>query len=356
MACSNCNSNLTVQTCNNPCGVTQTNTPACESLPSQIQNFTTQFFGEVIKTELNGEVVWSLPCSLDIGLPNNPRGVDEGLACYFLRLFRDGIGGLTGPRGLTGTPGVDGANAYTVTVQSFAQPTISTPLVQIVILPNPCVVEGVGIFVEYSGIYQVTGVASGGVVFATFVSSVASPLATIPSGAKVVPMWAASAGPQGPQGPQGIQGTPGQSYPGENGLMSACQSDGSAKPGAIFWAIPAAMSVIDFIEEKMEFAPAQAGLYLVNAVISLTGQATVVPTDEVDARLETSDGIIYGQSMVYVNQVGVGQYVNVFVTSVVQTTGAAGQTVQVKARLTSGAPFSVTIDPQGSMLTWVRLS
>lgn len=354
MACATC-TNLTTATCNNPCGVTQTNTPACESLPSQIQNFTTQFFGEVIKTEVNGEIVWSLPCSLDVGLPNNPRGADEGLACYFLRLFRDGIGGLTGPRGLTGAAGADGANAYTVTVQSFAQPNINSPLVQIVILPNPTIIEGSGIFVEHSGIYQVTSVATGGVVFATFVSSVASPLATIPAGSKVVPMWPTT-GAQGPQGPQGIQGPAGESFPGEHGVSSACEQSGLAKAGASAWAIPAAMAVIDFTEEKLEFAPPEAGTYLVNAVVSLTGQATVVPTDEVEARLETSDGTVYGQSTVYANTIAVAQFTNVFITAIVQTSGAAGQTVQVKARLTSGAAFSVTVDPQGSMLTWVRIA
>src|ERR1017187_5408533 len=72
--------------CNNPCGHGPHNSARCESLPSQIENFTDQFFGTVVKTEINGVVTLSLRCQLDVGLPGNPRGVDEGLACYFLRL------------------------------------------------------------------------------------------------------------------------------------------------------------------------------------------------------------------------------------------------------------------------------
>src|ERR1051326_215997 len=88
MSCG-CNSNLS--TCNNPCQVSGSNTPACESLPSALQNFIDNFFGEIIKTEVDGAVTWALPCNLGTGLPGNPRITGEGLACYFLRLFSDGI-------------------------------------------------------------------------------------------------------------------------------------------------------------------------------------------------------------------------------------------------------------------------
>ena len=80
--------------CDNPCAIVEHNTVQCESLPSRVENFTKNFFGDVVRTEVNGQVVWSLPCGLDVGLPANPRGLDEGLACYFLRLFNDGIVGL----------------------------------------------------------------------------------------------------------------------------------------------------------------------------------------------------------------------------------------------------------------------
>lgn len=179
--------------CNNPCRTGTGNTAQCEALPSQIENFTQQFFGTVVKTEINGEVVWSLPCHLDVGLPGNPRGVDEGLACYFLRLFQDGIGGLKGDKGDKGDAGAPGNSAYSVIKQSFTQPSLANPLVQFVVFANPAILTGLYVFVQGSGYYLVTDVQSDGVVFATLISPVASPSATIVAGALVVP-----AGPPGP--------------------------------------------------------------------------------------------------------------------------------------------------------------
>jgi len=49
----------------------------------------TQFFGSVTKTCVNNQVVWSLPCNLDAGVPGYPRSPSEGLACYFKRLIND---------------------------------------------------------------------------------------------------------------------------------------------------------------------------------------------------------------------------------------------------------------------------
>lgn len=63
--------------------------PAHEPLPSTVDNFVTQFFGSVTKTCVNNQVVWSLPCNLDTGVPGYPRQPNEGLACYFKRLIND---------------------------------------------------------------------------------------------------------------------------------------------------------------------------------------------------------------------------------------------------------------------------
>ena len=69
--------------CNNSCD------PEHEPLPSTVDNFVTQFFGEVTKTCVNGEVVWELPCNLDESIPGYPRQPNEGLACYFSRVLED---------------------------------------------------------------------------------------------------------------------------------------------------------------------------------------------------------------------------------------------------------------------------
>lgn len=97
--------------CHNPCGPLPKNTAQHELLYSQIENFTLNFFGDVVKTEIDGNTSWSLPCRLDIGLPSNPRGPTEPLGCYFLRLF-NGVTGLQGEDGAPGFNGHDGRVAY----------------------------------------------------------------------------------------------------------------------------------------------------------------------------------------------------------------------------------------------------
>jgi hypothetical protein len=185
---SNCNSfNVPSGCSNNPCSVHQHNTATCESLPSQISNFTLQFFGTVVKTEIDGAVSWSLPCGLDTGLPNNPRGVDEGLACYFLRLFSEGIVGLTGPPGPQGCPGTDGFNAYTVTLESFTQPTADQPNVTVVTQFSPVILTGMNVFIATSGYYLVTGTDASGLVFLTLVKPVSGASGTITAGKIIVP-------------------------------------------------------------------------------------------------------------------------------------------------------------------------
>jgi len=185
---SGCNSfNVPSGCSNNPCAVTQLNTAQCESLPSQISNFTLQFFGTVVKTEIDGVVTWSLPCNLDVGLTNNPRGADEGLACYFLRRFQDGIVGRTGPKGDQGCPGTDGFNAYTVTLQAFVQPTEDQPNISVLTQFSPAILEGLNVFIATSGYYQVTGTSSTGLVFLTLIKPVAGASGTIAAGKIVVP-------------------------------------------------------------------------------------------------------------------------------------------------------------------------
>ena len=189
---------------NNPCRVTQTNTAACESLPSQISNFADQFFGEVVKTEVDGVVTWSLPCSLDVGLPNNPRAAGEGLACYFLRLFEDGIVGLTGPAGDPGDDGAAGRNAFTVTLASFTQPTVESPNVQVLTQYNPAIFPGLIVAIQSSGWYLVNEADTSGMLFLTLSDPTPGAPAVITAGKLVVPAGGGAVpGPQGPPGPDG---------------------------------------------------------------------------------------------------------------------------------------------------------
>lgn len=266
--------------CNNPCGRGPHNSAKCESLPSQISNFTEQFFGTVVKTEINGQVTWSLPCQLDVGLPGNPRGVDEGLACYFLRLFRDGLGGLKGDPGKPGTPGANGTNSYTILTQSFVQPTQQSPLVQFVVLPNPAIVAGMNVFIAGSGYYLVTAVLPGGVIFATFQVSAPNAVAVVQPGSLVIPTGANAVGVQGAPGATGATGAMGATGPQgpaasnhteQNGFVYAT---GSNAP----YSLTSGYLPLNFGGLLLEFIAPESGTYLVTATIPVT---TTIQTAQV---------------------------------------------------------------------------
>ena len=194
--------------CDNPCHTAIHNTVTCESLPSRLENFTKNFFGDVVRTEVNGQIVWSLPCGLDVGLPGNPRGIDEGLACYFLRLFNDGIVGLQGPQGFPGTPGCAGHNAYTVTLANFTQPSVGGS-VQVQTLFNPAMLLGSYVFINSAGWYVITAAPPTGLLTLQLIVSLVGIGSTVTSGKLVVPSGAPGQSIPGPQGQQGIQGPPG---------------------------------------------------------------------------------------------------------------------------------------------------
>lgn len=258
-----CNANIL--SCNNPCNVSSQNTAQCESLPSQIENFTLQFFGTVVKTEVDGVVSWSLPCTLDVGLPNNPRGVDEGLACYFLRLFHDGIVGLTGPPGSPGSSGANGANAFTITLKSFTQPTEGQP-VTIITQFNPSMLANLYVFVDGSGWYQINNTDGTGTLYLTLTKSLGgiNPGATVTNGKLVIPSGFPGIGIQGTpglQGTPGIQGPAGTPLTTTNSFYFA--TVGTDYPLGVTYA------EVDFINSKAEILTSAAGKYLVTAVIDI---------------------------------------------------------------------------------------
>ena len=210
--CQDGSDNLSALSCGNPCALGPGNTPACESLPSQISNFSTQFFGPVTKVDDGmGHVAWQLPCGLDVGMPSNPRAAGEGLACYFLRLFQAGITAAQGPQGPAGLNGTNGYNAYGVTVQAFTQPTLANPVVQVFTAYNPSILPGQFVFIDTSGWYQVTSADVSGAVVLTLVSAL--PGAPVNHPGEVVPAGIVAAGrlivPSGAPGPQGLTGAQG---------------------------------------------------------------------------------------------------------------------------------------------------
>jgi hypothetical protein len=241
-----------------------------------LDNFIDAFFGSVTKTEVNGVVTWALPCSLDVGLVNNPRGASEGLACYFLRLFNDGLVGLTGPKGETGATGADGKNAYTMTTTVFNAPTIGSPTVQFNIIPSPTISVGQTIFIPGVGWLEVTNLFQSTTVFATLLTLISVPVATVPAGTLVLPTGPSgisikgdtgATGLTGPQGPQGVKGDTGATgaagATGPTGAPSTSESSLVEVTGGTDYTMTATYAKVDFGASDLELTLPSIGTYMV---------------------------------------------------------------------------------------------
>ena len=258
-----------------PCNTTcNQNSAACETLPSALENFIRSFFGTIQRTEVNGKVTWILPCDLDVGIPGNPRGTEEGLACYFLRLFKDGLVGLEGPPGQKGDTGENGHNAYTVMTSGFNPPANPGGSVQFTIIPSPVVSVGQTIFIPGSGWYQITEIFQSSTVFATLLESIPSPSAAIPPGTLVLPTGPRGLSITGPKGDKGDKGDTGAQGPagatGSTGATGATGATGSTatnensliQGAGINYPLTNAYSHIVFGGTDLDLTLVNAGTYL----------------------------------------------------------------------------------------------
>jgi hypothetical protein len=346
--CDGNNPNVNRFLCDDPCRVTAHNTPACESLPSQIQNFSDQFFGAVVKTEIDGAVTWSLPCSLDVGLPNNPRSVDEGLACYFLRLFSDGIIGLTGPAGPAGTNGVNGNNAYSVTKHGFTQPSLGNPNVQVTTFFNPAIVAGTYVFIQDSGWYLVNATDTTGVLFLQLVQAISSVSGTVNAGKLVLisgPPGPSTVGPTGASGPQGPAGTPGE-------LVTLDNAYYFATVGTDF-TLGVTYAPVDFVNSAPQLLLQKAGKHLVTVVATVAGLGGVATSDAVLLKLKNTTTSIDapGTEQVISNLVP-NQFTQLSITALV-TTSSDNNTLALYGRA-SGAGI-IDVVALNTNLTVVRI-
>lgn len=325
-----------------PCG---TSTPECESLSSQITNFTAQFFGEVVKTELNGAISWSLPCNLDVGLDNNPRNDGEGLACYFLRLFQEGIIGLTGPEGSAGEAGANGRNAYTVTLAGFAQPTLLSPNIQVLTSYNPAILEGTYVFIATSGWYTVNQNDPSGALFLTFVMEAPGAAAFINAGRLVVPSGFPGQGSQGEQGPPGAQGTQGtqgiQGPQGNPGVTTTANNQSYFDAAGTDFNLPAAFAAVDFTSSSPTLTLTDDGTYFVTVVADILGLGGVATTDVAQLKLlndTTALNVPGGEHHVSGLSSGTRQQV---VISFFVTTFSPNEVITLYGRCTNAAVISV---------------
>jgi hypothetical protein len=356
MSCTNCGN--TIQNCTNPCAVTETNTAACETLPSQIENFTIHFFGTVVKTEVDDAVVWSLPCNLEVGLPNNPRAEGEGLACYFLRLFTDGITGLQGPQGETGEGGADGKNAFGVTVQGFSQPTIGAPNINILTAYNPCLTTGLYIFIQLSGWYLITHADGAGGLWLTLTRSsggtadgawVAAGKLVIPSG---YPGNVGLTGATGAAGATGPQGPAGSVYTTSNG-----QTDPTTIAAIDDFKILIAFSEVDYTEppngtaELAVLLPA-AGTYLITYMVQVNQSAASAQTVQTRLRNQTAGATLNGSTLSdYLTATTTSRHMG---TTVLYTNPAG--TPYIKVQAACDAANTHVLDKTQFFLGYVRIA
>lgn len=331
-----------------PCRTSPENTAENELLPSQIENFTKALFGTIQKTESNGVVQWILPCNLDVGLENNSRMEDEGLACYFLRLFRDGIVGLTGPQGETGDNGSNGYNAFSVTLLSFTQPSLDNPQVQVKTAYNPALLANLNIFIETSGWYQINSADINGFLQLTMTKAVSGAPATITAGKLVIPSGypgASITGPTGPQGTQGSQGLPGESFTEQNG-----QYDTDV---GVDYGLQAVSTAVAFTTSSPQLLLPAIGTYLITATVALEGEVGVLANDIVTLKLFNTSiaGEVTG-SVKSVSNLLEDQKSQV-VINVLYSTDAASQTVALYGSCTTSDVVTVLADQ--TVLTYVRV-
>lgn len=286
MSCSQCNS---TSCCGNPCCQCPANSAACETLPSALSNFVDAFFGSVVKTEVNGVVTWTLPCNLDIGLPANPRLDSEGLACYFLRLFNEGIKGQLGPPGNNGAAGPAGRNAWSVITSAFAHPTLAAPNVSFTFIPSPVISEGQTVFIPGSGWYLIDSIFNGEVAFAHLVEEIPFPVAVVNPGTLLLPVGPRGRSVTGPTGATGAQGNTGATgatgatgTPGPTGATGAAgtpvtNTNGTDTGSATDYTVTTTYAKVDFGADDMESTLPTVGTYMVwvtVAAVCNTGAGT----------------------------------------------------------------------------------
>ena len=375
--CADGQPNTSSLSCGNPCAIAPGNSPACESLPSQIANFSTQFFGTVTKVDDGqGHVTWQLPCGLDVGLSSNPRAPGEGLACYFLRLFADGISLLQGPPGPAGTPGKDGSNAYAVTIAPFAQPTLANPVVQVATAFNPSILPGQFVFIDTSGWYQVSSTDPSGVVVLTLMAPLpnapvlypgeSGPPGMVLAGRLVVPSGApgpqGNTGPQGLQGPQGIKGNTGATGPagpaGPPGVAPTLSSAQYVDASGLTYVLTTSFAqVVNGGNGPVVTLPV-AGTYLVMAVIPFYSAGSGTGTAQWELYNSTSAAVVGGPFFVTVQGAISGTPTRTRASAeIFVTTSGANQQIQVYAKETTGVPIGdITVAFTFCQLVAIKIS
>jgi len=270
-----CCNNTTGQVLVDPCSACNEPSATAETLPSALDNFIAAFFGTVEKSVVDGKVVWSLPCNLNVGLENNPRQDGEGLACYFLRLFEAGIIGLTGPQGEQGESGEDGKSGYSTVTTAVANASAECPNIAVQVLDDEPYSAGLYVFIPFAGYFLINEVQDN-VLYLSLVQLSTNAVATIPADSPVVP-----AGPSGAQGATGSKGDTGLTGPkGDTGATGATGDDGLSAQAELLQSFtqPSANVIVGWVTLSREIyaSPGQMiwiGGYQVGGYYEVVAQA-----------------------------------------------------------------------------------
>lgn len=366
MSCNHCHQTGTNCHCNKtPCNVCPTNSANCETLPSALQNFIDSFFGSVVKTEVNGVVTWVLPCNLDVGLPMNPRLDGEGLACYFLRLFNEGITGLIGPSGANGAAGPAGRNAWTVITSAFAHPTLAAPNVSFTFIPSPVVSEGQTVFIPGSGWYIIDSIFNGEVAFAHLVEEIPFPVVIVGPGTLLLPVGqrgrsvtgatgaTGAQGNTGATGATGATGSPGATGPAGAAGTAATNTNGTDTGSATDYSMTATYAKVDFGADDMEVVLTTVGTFLVYCYITGKNDSVGFRTWSLKLFDFTNTLDVPNSETVKLMADGTGSSDGMFLQAIV-TVAIPNTTIQLYAK-SSAATATQTIFFTGSRMSFIKL-
>jgi hypothetical protein len=305
----------------------------------------------VIKTETGGVVTWSLPCELDVGLTGNPREPDEGLACYFLRLFDEGITGLVGPKGDTGDAGTNGNNAYSVTTTGFTQPTLGAPTFSVKMASNPAIMVGSTIFIQGSGWHSVTAIGGDWTVFLTLLEGLSGVSGALAAG-KVVTVTGprgltGATGAQGIQGVQGNAGNPGDEYTPTHGIIRGTGAN---------HILTLVNALVQFGGTEVDITLPTPGDYLVEYIVGVTMDATAatLPPETITMTVwdATAAAFVSGISEV-VQCFEPNESGQIKMRSIV-TTSVANTTLQLYGQISVDS--KAVVIPTRTSVSYVRLS
>ncbi len=327
--------------CKNPCE-NVVNTAECESQASQLANFIRTFYGTITKYEEDGQVKWALPCNLETGLLENPRQENEGLACYFLRLFEDGIKGLKGDKGDKGDPGADGHHAYTVNLASFTPVLNETSAVYCYVVAS--LLPQSYVFIENSGWYQVQAInPEAGIAWLRYERKISNPVETVPAGSLIVPVGCPGTngldGEQGPPGPAGPQGPPGENWPAESTAV-AFTSGGE-------FAVSTTYTTVAFGGNEVKLTLSGRAIYLIQATAGWCTLTNCVATDLLELQLYniTTSEQLPGAYARLAGWAGADKEGQLTVMSRYELLGSGTTTVALQARASNASRYKLYAVP-----------